>query len=209
MLEKKIYCYMKTNQQKKIPDPCNPKEHYQSFIRKKSKVITYQSKTFQNLNVVDITLINTEHTQTSHKLPKSIKQVKKKQVLIAFYIEIQKTENRKCKKITNAFKGDASSNVTETEILNSFNPELQLKDNDSAIKSDLIDLLAQLKGFEFVTTLVLVFKNIESEEKKRYDTFYSNSKAEIIINNKKDIDNMFQSIYTKIISNIQESLGKS
>ena len=69
--------------------------------------------------------------------------------------------------------------------------------------------MAQLKGFEFVTTLVLVFKNIESEEKKRYDTFYSNSKAEIIINNKKDIDNVFQSIYTKIISNIQESLGKS
>ena len=60
-----------------------------------------------------------------------------------------------------------------------------------------------------MTTLVLVFKNIESEEEKRYDTFYSNSKAEIVINNKKDIDNVFQSIYTKIISNIQESLGKS
>ena len=69
--------------------------------------------------------------------------------------------------------------------------------------------MAQLKGFEFVTTLVLAFKNIESEEKKRYDTFYSNSKPEIIINNEKDIDDMFQSIHTKIISNIQESLGKS
>ena len=60
-----------------------------------------------------------------------------------------------------------------------------------------------------MATLVLVFKNIESEEKIRYDIFYSNSKPEIIINNKKDIDNVFQSIYTKIISNIQESLGKS
>ena len=60
-----------------------------------------------------------------------------------------------------------------------------------------------------MATLVLVFKNVESEEKIRYDTFYSNSKPEIIINNKKDIDNVFQSIYTKIISNIQESLGKS
>ena len=59
-----------------------------------------------------------------------------------------------------------------------------------------------------MATLVLVFKNVESEEKIRYDTFYSNSKPEIIINNKKDIDNVFQSIYTKIISNIQESLGK-
>ena len=33
-----------------------------------------------------------------------------------------------------------------------------------------------------MTALVLVFENIESEDKTKYDTFYSNSKAEIIIN---------------------------
>ena len=32
------------------------------------------------------------------------------------------------------------------EILNSFNPEVQLKDTESAIKSKLIKLLARLKG---------------------------------------------------------------
>ena len=39
----------------KIPDPGNPKEHHQSFIRKKniksvkqSKIITYQLKTLEN-----------------------------------------------------------------------------------------------------------------------------------------------------------------
>ena len=37
--------------------------------------------------------------------------------------------------------------------------------------------------------------------------FYSNSKAEIIIN-ESDIDDVFQSIYTTIITNIQKSLGK-
>ena len=37
------------------------------------------------------------------------------------------------------------------------------------------------------------------------DTFYSN--AEIIIN-QSDIDDVFESIYTTIISNIQKSLGK-
>ena len=38
----------------KIPDPCNAKEHYQSFIRKKhrmsvkqSEIIVYQPKTFE------------------------------------------------------------------------------------------------------------------------------------------------------------------
>ena len=34
----------------------------------------------------------------------------------------------------------------------------------------------------------------ESENKTKYDNFYSNSKAEIIIN-KNDIDDVFQSIY--------------
>ena len=43
-------------------------------------------------------------------------------------------------------------------------------------------------------TLVLVFKMTESENKTKYDNFYSNSKAEIIIN-KNGIDDVFQSIY--------------
>ena len=65
----------------------------------------------------------------------------------------------------------------------------------------------QLKDFEFVTTLVLVFQKTESEDKATYDNFYSNSKAEIIIN-ESDTDDVFQSIYTTIKKNIQKSLGK-
>ena len=53
-----------------------------------------------------------------------------------------------------------------------------------------------------MTTLALVFKKIESEDKTDYETFYSNTKAEIIINNS-DIDDVFRSIYTTIISNIE------
>ena len=55
-------------------------------------------------------------------------------------------------------------------------------------------------------TLVLVFKDIESEVKTKYETFYSNSKAEIIINESDNHD--VRSIYTTIILNIQKSLGK-
>ena len=58
-----------------------------------------------------------------------------------------------------------------------------------------------------MTKLVVVFKKIESKDKTKYDTFYSSSKAEIVINDS-DIDNVFQSIYTTIISNIQKSLEK-
>ena len=76
------------------------------------------------------------------------------------------------------------------------------------MKSNVIDLLTQLKGFKFVITLVLVFKKIESEDKTKYENFYSSSKAEIIIH-ESDIDDVFQSVYATIITNIQKSLEKS
>ena len=47
--------------------------------------------------------------------------------------------------------------------------------------------MTELREFKFVATLVLVFKNIESDVNRKYDTFYSNSKTEIIIN-ESDID---------------------
>ena len=50
------------------------------------------------------------------------------------------------------------------------------------MESKLTDLLTQLKGLRFVTTIALVFKKIESEDKTKYDNFYSSSKAEIITN---------------------------
>ena len=69
-------------------------------------------------------------------------------------------------------------------------------------------MLTQLKGFKYVTALVLVFKKTECEDKTKYDTFCLHSKGETIIH-ENDIDDVFQSIYTTIISNIQKSLGKS
>ena len=66
--------------------------------------------------------------------------------------------------------------------------------------------MSQLRGFKFVTTLVLVFKKIKSKDKTKYN-FYSSSKAEIIIS-ESDIGDVFQSIYTATITNIQKSLGK-
>ena len=51
-----------------------------------------------------------------------------------------------------------------------------------------------------MTTLVLVFKKIESDDKTNYETFYSYSKAETIIN-KNNTDDFLESISTTIISN--------
>ena len=58
-----------------------------------------------------------------------------------------------------------------------------------------------------MTTSVLVFENTESKDKTKYGNFYASSKAEIIIN-ESDTENVFKSIYTTIIWNIQKSLGK-
>ena len=58
-----------------------------------------------------------------------------------------------------------------------------------------------------MTTLALVLKKIESDDKMKYDTLYSISKAEIIIN-ESNTDDVFNPTYTTIISNIEKSLGK-
>ena len=84
----------------------------------------------------------------------------------------------KITKRSHAFKGFASP--YDVEILNSFDPEPQLKNTESTIKNKFKKMLSELN---------------------------SNSKAEIIIN-KINIDDAFQSIYTTVISNIQTSVVK-
>ena len=56
-----------------------------------------------------------------------------------------------------------------------------------------------------MTALVLMFKKIGSEDKTNYNNLHSSSKAQAIIN-ESDIDDVFQSVYTTILTNIQKSL---
>ena len=118
-------------------------------------------------------------------------------------IKKRKKQQQKTK-LKHAFKGYAST--YNVEVLNTFNPDLQLG-AESAFKCKIIELLTQLKGFKFVTTLVLMFKKTESEDKTKYENFCSSSKAKKIIN-ESDIDDVFKSVYTAIKTNIKKSLGK-
>ena len=84
----------------KKPDPCNAKERYQSFLRKKnrksvkqSEIITCQPKTLENLNIVDIKSIITEHPKTSHKLFKTIGKDKKVSSNSSLYSDTKRREN--------------------------------------------------------------------------------------------------------------------
>ena len=95
--------------------------------------------------------------------------------------------------------------VTEVLILKFWiNSKIKLKDTESEIKNRLINLLSELRGSKFVTTLVL---ELENDNETKCSTSYSNSKAEKVIN-ESDIDDIFESIYTTIISDIQKFLEK-
>ena len=52
-----------------------------------------------------------------------------------------------------------------------------------------------------------MFTKIENEYNTKYDHFYSSSKAETVIN-EMNIDDVFESIYTTVITNLQKSLGE-
>ena len=164
-LKRKDLLLLETKLIEKIPDTRIVKEHYQSFIRKKNTKPVKQANIFETPNIVDIKSVIVEHPRTSHKSSKTTRQTEKVSLVdsgkssnSSLYSDTKisknflKEKNVKITKRAYAFKGYVNS--YNVEILNYFNPELQLKDTESSIKSKLIDLMTQLKGFKFVTTLV-------------------------------------------------------
>ena len=70
------------------------------------------------------------------------------------------------------------------------------------MRRKLKDLLTDLKGFIFVTTLILEFQKNSRYNETKYSTFYLPSKAEKNIN-ETDVDDVFESIYSATVLNIQ------
>ena len=114
---------------------------------------------------------------------------------------------KKCKKTKTITYFKDCASTYNIDMLNSFNSELQLKTSESAIENKLKGLLPELRGFKFVTALLLEFKETEIHDATKYSTFHLNSKAETTINGS-NIDNAFKLIYGTIMPNIQKSLGK-
>ena len=78
----------------------------------------------------------------------------------------QKVKKKKNAKITNQSHSTGHASTYSIKILNSFNPEIQLKDPEYAIRNKLIDLLTELKDFKFMTILALEFKKEKMMIKK-------------------------------------------
>ena len=124
-----------------------------------SEIITHQSKTIENPNIVDIKSAFIEHSKTSLKVSKAISQAEK------FFqvngagknsdsILYTKTKTMKIFWV----KKNAKKTKWSHASYYSFYHILQLRDTESAIKNKLIDLLSELRGFIFVKALVLEFK---------------------------------------------------
>ena len=112
-------------------------------------IFTQQSKPIESPNIADIESVTIEHPKTSRKLSKTTRQGKNVPQIVdagkssnsPLYSDTKKPKvflNEKNVKITkrsHAYKSYASS--SNVDILNSFNPEFQLKDTKSVIKNNL------------------------------------------------------------------------
>ena len=126
-------------------------------MMKRLKIITELPKLMENSNIGYY-----RHPSAIHKSCKVIRQAKKvgsdKNSPILWYNETTKHENSfnekntKITKRSHAYKGYAST--YNVELLNSFNPNLQFKNPEFAIRNKLKDLLTEFRGSKFVTTLV-------------------------------------------------------
>ena len=83
----------------------------------------------------------------------------------------------------------------DVEILNLFDPQLQLVKTKSMIKSKLKELLSELKKFKVLTILVLNCK-----KKNDRKIFHSSTK---LITSDLDIDEAFNSMYQSIMTKIK------
>ena len=86
------------------------------------------------------------------------------------------------------------------DILNIFDPELQLINNKPIIKSKLKELLSELKNFKVQKILVL-----DCKKRNDFKIFYSCTK---LIASDSDIDKAFKSMHQKIMEKIKICASK-
>ena len=66
------------------------------------------------------------------------------------------------------------------------------------------DLLNEIRGFKFQVTLAVLLRKIKSDENIEYSPVYFNSTTKTVINNKFNIDQLFQEIIYRIDNWISE-----
>ena len=64
------------------------------------------------------------------------------------------------------------------------------------------------ENLNLLLTLILKFRKTINEDETKYISFYSNSKAKIVIQSW-DIDSIFESVYSTIMTKIQRNQQKT
>ena len=113
--------------------------------------------------------------------------------LLCIYLTIPE-EVQKCAKSAINSSDKYRYNI---EILNLFNPELQLVNTKSKIKNKLKELLSELKKFKAQTILVWEYKETNGHQL----VFHSSTK---LIASDSDIDEVFRSMYQSIMTKIKK-----
>ena len=139
---------------------------------------------------------------TKEKLcPKLSEEQNTGKVAESIYIFLTTTDE--VQKFAERMQSNSSDNCVHhynTDILNLFDPELQLINIKPMIKSKLKELLRELKKFKVQTILVL-------EYKKRNDQgiFHLNAK---LISSDSDTDEAFKSMHQSIMTKIKNSASE-
>ena len=77
-----------------------------------------------------------------------------------------------------------------------------------ANRTKLIDVLIKLIKFKLVKTVVIEFKKKNSDDTTNNSIKQDSSSKDYLIINERDIDDLFESIYTTIVLSKQKYLGK-
>ena len=100
MSEQKRFTIFCNQINKNMPDPTNPKEYYQSYLKRKdakvlkrSKTITQQPKTLEIPNIVDIKSVLIEHPKTGNVENVPLESGAGKNSDSPLYSETKKSEN--------------------------------------------------------------------------------------------------------------------
>ena len=119
--------------------------------------------------------------------------------VLPFYDELKKSKNK------TAFSGYARS--YKIEIADKRDVIIQLKASQLSIKHLFKELLNELKGFKYQTTLGILLSKIKTNSEIEYSPVYFNSTTKTVINDNYELDQAFQEIIYRLDNRITHGSG--
>ena len=120
-------------------------------------------------------------------------------LILPFYDELSIVKNK------TAFSDYDQS--YKTEIVDKRDVIIQLKASEISIKKLFKDLLIELKGFKYKTTLAISLSKVKNNSETEYSPVYFNSLTKTVINFDYKLDQSFQEIIYRLENWISNGSG--